>query len=242
MRFCRCIFPVMLLFPFAWCLKGQTVTCSSNDQEKHYCVADTRQGARLVKQASTVECIEGKTWGWDEEGIWVDQGCGGQFALGKAEAGSGTAPPDHPAIKQPTKVEQRITCTSDDGRRNDCDADLKGATVQLARQLSPSPCTEGSSWGHSDKEIWVDRGCRGEFVVQRQGEFVEVSCDKSVGKKEAKKLVEECLKVSAATDPCNPANSCVLIKEEIRRSCGLLGGGAPKFCEDYKKPTGPPAP
>jgi hypothetical protein len=235
-RIYRWIMMLALLFPFVIGAKGQTISCSSaaTDSERHYCEADTRHGARLVKQTSAVECAEGKTWGWDEEGIWVDQGCAGEFALRKADA---DAAPEHPPIKDKpaTPKEQRISCTSNDGRRNYCDADLQGATVQLVRQSGASPCMEGSTWGHDDKQIWVDRGCRGEFVILTKGEFVEKSCDKTIGKKAAKVLVDQCVQISPATHPpCNAANSCVLIKEEIKRSCGLREKDAPKFCEEFR--------
>ena len=38
--------------------------------------------------------------------------------------------------------------------------------VQLNRQLSRTPCTEGYTWGYDRNAIWVDRGCRAEFLVQ----------------------------------------------------------------------------
>jgi hypothetical protein len=65
--------------------QGQVIPCSSDDGEKHYCEADTRYGARLVRQRSTAPCKEGESWGYDEEGIWVDKGCGGEFTLGRGE-------------------------------------------------------------------------------------------------------------------------------------------------------------
>ena len=231
----RLLFLLALLGPSAACLRGQTVSCSSSDGEKHYCEADTRYGAHLLKQTSTADCAEGKTWGWDEEGIWVNKGCAGQFELGKAPPPA--EPPAHPPVDQPAmRKEVRLACASNDGRRNYCDADLKGATVRLARQTGPSACTENLSWGHDEKGVWVDRGCRGEFLIASEsGSAGDAACDKTLGKKEAKKLVDHCRQVSPATHPpCNTANSCVLIKEEIRRSCALVGKDAPKFCEEYE--------
>jgi hypothetical protein len=233
----RFVFLLVLLFPFTVPLSAQTVSCSSDDGEKHYCEADTRYGAHLLRQTSTAECAEGKTWGWDEEGVWVNKGCAGQFTLGKTEPALEPAPEKHPPMKDNSaeKKEMRLTCMSNDGRRNYCDADTKGAMVKLLRQTGPSPCVEDSTWGHDDKGIWVDRGCRGEFAILPQGGAGDVSCEKSMGKKEARKLVDQCLQISPATHPpCNVANSCVLIKEEIKRSCALVAKDAPKFCEEYK--------
>jgi Protein of unknown function (DUF3011) len=65
--------------------------------------------------------------------------------------------------------------------------------VQLLRQTGPSTGEENFTRGHDDEGIWVDRGCHGEFVVVKQIGFGDVSCEKSLGKKEAKALVGRCL-------------------------------------------------
>jgi hypothetical protein len=57
-----------------------------------------------------------------------------------------------------------ITCSSDNGKRNYCTADTRSG-VRLVRQISGSPCQEGSTWGYDSRGIWVDRGCRAEFAV-----------------------------------------------------------------------------
>lgn len=61
------------------------------------------------------------------------------------------------------------------------------------------------------------------------------SCSVAVGIERAKRLVEECMAVSPATHPpCNVQNSCVLIINEIKRGCDLLGRNAPAYCNEYK--------
>ena len=165
MRIWRCISVlVAALLPFGgrtWMIPGaqerpvQIIPCSSDDGERHYCSADTRYGARLVRQRSQATCKEGESWGYDEEGIWVDKGCSGEFTLGRGEARGGAA----------GEVGGRaITCASDDGRRRVCPADTSNG-VQLVRQRSEAKCKEGSSWGHDAQGIWVDRGCQADFVV-----------------------------------------------------------------------------
>ena len=57
-----------------------------------------------------------------------------------------------------------LTCSSNDGKRVYCDADTRGG-VRLSRQVSGSPCTQGSTWGYDARGIWVDRGCRAEFEI-----------------------------------------------------------------------------
>jgi hypothetical protein len=284
--------------------QAQTLSCSSEDGGKKYCEADTRHGARLVKQRSDAACTQGATWGYDEEGIWVDKGCGGDFALGSSDAGdapglaqtvtctstnggrnycpvetrggvqivkqrSDTAcrqgvdwgfdnhgiwvnkgcsadflvgVPGHPGASalpvEPTS--QTVNCTSDNGRRNYCGINAPNAKVRLMRQSTATPCIEGSTWGYDGRDIWVDRGCRGDFLVQSGPEPIgpaskEKSCAKSAGKQQAKEWVAQCQEVSAGSHPpCSGENSCQVITEEIRRGCRLLGKDAPGFCADYR--------
>jgi len=165
MRICRCIFVlVAALSPFGRGAlarqapqerQAQIIPCSSDDGEKHYCAADTRHGARLVRQRSQAPCKEDESWGYDEEGIWVDKGCGGEFTLGRGEGGGDARSEGGGGT---------ITCASDNGRRKVCPADTSNG-VQLVRQRSDAKCKEGSSWGRDTHGIWVDKGCEADFVV-----------------------------------------------------------------------------
>jgi hypothetical protein len=62
---------------------GQVISCSSDDMHRHYCSADTRGGVRLVKQNSESSCRQGRSWGYDRRGIWVDHGCRADFQIGR---------------------------------------------------------------------------------------------------------------------------------------------------------------
>ena len=64
--------------------------------------------------------------------------------------------------------EGRLTCASNDGRYRYCRADTQNR-VQLVRQISNSRCSQGYSWGFDYRGIWVNRGCRAEFVYGRRG-------------------------------------------------------------------------
>jgi hypothetical protein len=73
-----------------------TVACSSNIGERRHCPADTSKGVALVRSAGEGPCLLGKTWGYDDRGIWVSDGCSGEFVVGRE------APPGAkaPGIKQ----------------------------------------------------------------------------------------------------------------------------------------------
>ncbi len=61
----------------------QLLTCASNDGRRTGCPANTSRGVQLIKQRSSAACIQGRTWGFDQRGIWVDRGCRADFALGR---------------------------------------------------------------------------------------------------------------------------------------------------------------
>ena len=59
--------------------------------------------------------------------------------------------------------QQRITCSSNNGNRNWCD--IGGSRdVRLVRQISGSACIRDNTWGVDRRGLWVDRGCRAEFI------------------------------------------------------------------------------
>jgi hypothetical protein len=63
---------------------------------------------------------------------------------------------------------QTLTCSSDDMGRHFCRANTSNG-VQLVHQRSGSPCTQGASWGYDSGGIWVDHGCRADFVLGGSG-------------------------------------------------------------------------
>jgi hypothetical protein len=102
--------------------------------------------------------------------------------------------------------------------RSDCIAELtRQRTDALEHQLD---CPEGDV-------SCVPRN-RADSVA------VDVPCLKSMGNAKSAVLVQRCIQVSPATHPpCNAANSCDLILDEIRRGCAMIGKDAPAFCTDH---------
>ena len=133
---------------------SQTINCSSNDGRRNWCDIGRARDAQLVRQISGSPCIQGRTWGVDGRGLWVDGGCRADFAIG----GGGFGPPQPP----PPQV---VTCSSDNGRRNWCDVGGR-RDIRISRQISGSACIQGRTWGTDRRGIWVDNGCRAEFFVR----------------------------------------------------------------------------
>jgi hypothetical protein len=142
---------------------GQTITCSSNNNNRNFCNADTRGGVRLSRQISGSPCVQNQTWGFNNNSIWVDRGCRAEFIVGGGNNNNwGPGRPGQGGNNQ----FQTITCSSNDGRRNFCNVNTRGG-VRLSRQISGSACVQNQTWGFNNNSIWVDRGCRAEFIVGR---------------------------------------------------------------------------
>jgi len=59
---------------------GYNVTCASEDNRYRSCAWNDRAGRPyLIEQFSNAPCIEGRSWGYTREGLWVDRGCRGRF-------------------------------------------------------------------------------------------------------------------------------------------------------------------
>ena len=58
------------------------ITCTSTKGQRQVCKADTAAGVALLRSTGESNCLLGNTWGYDSAGVWVSDGCGGDFALG----------------------------------------------------------------------------------------------------------------------------------------------------------------
>ncbi len=134
---------------------GRNVTCASDDMKRHLCRVDTSRGVQMINQRSGSPCIQGQTWGYSQQGIWVDRGCRADFYLGTGYRPGG---PGGPGYGGGTI----ITCSSNNGKRVYCAANTSRG-VRLTNQRSGSPCIQGQTWGYDGRGIWVDRGCRADF-------------------------------------------------------------------------------
>ncbi|HEU4522368.1 MAG TPA: DUF3011 domain-containing protein [Thermoanaerobaculia bacterium] len=135
--------------------------CESIDGRRSHCRADTDHGAVLTRQISDTACRYGRTWGIDENGVWVDNGCRAEFALGDPSLIRGGMISSAPAIA-PTLV-----CESENNGHKHCRADTRFG-VTLLRRLSDAKCERDRTWGVDDVGVWVTNGCRAEFVLERR--------------------------------------------------------------------------
>jgi hypothetical protein len=137
---------------------ARTVTCESNNNGQTRCPADTSFGVLLTSRISKNACDLGTDWGWDQSGIWVNNGCRAEFSVGGYRSAS--------LSPMTSSARPTLLCESKSGTRSFCRAET-AAGVSLLRQVSESTCEQGKSWGYNEQGIWVDKGCRAEFALGR---------------------------------------------------------------------------
>lgn len=144
-KFCLAIVVVLMAVPaFA---QDTRLRCESNGKLVQCGFAGTGT-VSLMRQLSKTACIQGKSWGYSGDTVWVDRGCRAEFLVTPITASIPTT---------------AVVCESGGGRHT-CAADTRFG-VHLSRQLSKHGCMEGKDWGYTSNGIWVDRGCRAEFIV-----------------------------------------------------------------------------
>ncbi len=131
---------------------GDRFVCESYRGGRQHCRADTSGGVRLVRQIGYNSC-QGN-WGYDYYGVWVTNGCRGEFQIDRYQ--------DHYG-----RTDDIIRCESYSYRRQTCARNLNGAEVQLIHQLSNRSCR--GNWGYNQNEIWVANGCKADFWVSGSG-------------------------------------------------------------------------
>jgi predicted porin len=101
MRFPRIMITLSLVVCWVACAAAQqnpvqatvssVVSCVSSGSQRQYCGADTGAGVVMLRQISETNCLLGRNWGYDGQGVWVSEGCGGEFATGSTSRSA--APP-----------------------------------------------------------------------------------------------------------------------------------------------------
>jgi hypothetical protein len=129
----------------------------------------------IERQISNSACIEGRSWGYSRNGIWVSQGCRADFRVignnyddnyggnyGDTYGGNYGSNDGGSYGGNGYGNNQVVRCESNDGRSRTCPMDTRGG-VQLVRQISNTACIEGRNWGTNRGVVSVTDGCRAEF-------------------------------------------------------------------------------
>ncbi|MBX5461271.1 MAG: DUF3011 domain-containing protein [Steroidobacteraceae bacterium] len=141
------------------------VTCVSNDGQRHHCAADVSAGVALRRPTGTGACLLGRSWGYDDKGVWVTEGCGGEFLLGRSSHAA--QPPQSPSI-------------ADSGTRADGSADAdatvpdEGASPAASAE-APEPSVKRKPSREPERPTWGVLDTTGQGIVLHSSDRGEVA-------------------------------------------------------------------
>ncbi len=134
------------------------VKCESWNYRPARCAVDGRGDVR-IQRVIAGDCRQGATWGWDNNGIWVNGGCRAEFAVssgrGNRYANGGS--------RNDGGYSSIIKCESWDYKPARCPVAIRGG-VSIDR-VEGGDCVQGRTWGWDRNSIWVNGGCRARFRV-----------------------------------------------------------------------------
>src|SRR5690349_16270972 len=135
----------------------KSISCASDNGRRNECSADLR-GYRLrdIDQASRSDCVVGRTWGYDDRGVWVTEGCRATFHFDEARDRDHFRAydwRDHDRDRDYSAASDNKTvrCESRDGKRANCDADLHGYRLVDVKEMSHEDCDIGRNFGYDDR-------------------------------------------------------------------------------------------
>jgi hypothetical protein len=151
---------------FAQQVSMRSVTCESVDGERQHCSANTASGILMARSFGEGACLLGKSWGYDDAGVWVTDGCAAEFMV----AGSAPALAAEPPAKADapvTAAEPAPVATAQEPAAEPASAEvvLVEVDVPVEKKEVPEPANE--TWGYLDpgRGFLIGKGQYGEASI-----------------------------------------------------------------------------
>lgn len=132
---------------------GQLVHCVATATGRTYC-GDSHSHLTMSGSPDPA-CVEGRTWGRDERGVWVSSGCNADFSV--SDPGTETSHSHY--VDSSGRL---IHCVASASGRTYCGE--SHAHYVMAGTRDPD-CVEGQNWGFDDRGVWVSGTCNADFTM-----------------------------------------------------------------------------
>ena len=133
--------------------------CKSEKFQRKTCsVKGTVKALWLLRQKSDTPCVEGTSFGFFDDHVWVDNGCSARFEVIYATQSKSRWWND--------VSRTRISCKSGRYEPNTCSVGGPIRSLTLRQQKSHSRCVLGVSYGYEGEWVWVSDGCEAAFEVE----------------------------------------------------------------------------
>ena len=127
---------------------AEIVRCESIRGMRQECATPLPYGVYMARQLGGSGCTQGKSWGSDAAGVWVDNNCRAEFRT------------EH----DPQVADTRVDCDSDHGQVERCPADTRAGAL-IVEDDSNDHCVLGQSWGWESGTVWVSHRCHASFSL-----------------------------------------------------------------------------
>ncbi len=102
---------------------AERIKCESQGKDRHHCKVDIgRARVELRDRLSDHTCKQGKSWDYDEDGIWVDDGCRAEFEIIRRGGGYGRHDDDDDDDRGTSDGDMARACTDAAARQYDVGA------------------------------------------------------------------------------------------------------------------------
>ena len=116
------------------------ITCESRNYQQQTCPTGQRiTVAWVIEQRSSAPCIQGRSWGYQNNDIWVAEGCAADFGV------QGAGPPVVVAPQPVAPSAVSMICESREYQQQYCAAGRPIGRAWLVAQRSRAPCVQGQA-------------------------------------------------------------------------------------------------
>ena len=139
---------------------GQTIHCASRSRSRSrtHCGSATGDYSIVGRSAN---CIEGRTWGDADRGVWVSGKCSANFRLTSNYNDERGWRGERAEARRHDAFARSMRCESNGNWRTYC-GDVREGPYTL-RDGGNRYCVEGTTWGNDSRGLWVSGQCHGEF-------------------------------------------------------------------------------
>ena len=130
---------------------GQMIHCASRNRTRGrtHCGVPNQRYTLVGRSAN---CVEGRTWGRDQRGLWVSGKCSANFSMATRRDWRDDRRGDQA---------QNLRCESTGNGRTYCGDGSGRYTLTDTRNAY---CVEGRTWGTDQRGLWVSGNCRAVFT------------------------------------------------------------------------------
>lgn len=140
---------------------GHTIHCASRSRGRVRTQCGDHAGNYTIVGRSA-NCVEGRTWGDAQRGVWVSGKCSANFRLTSGYEGDRDWRGDRDDDRRHDAFARNLRCDSNGNWRTYC-GDVREGPYTL-RDTGNRYCVKGSTWGNDARGLWVSGQCRAEFV------------------------------------------------------------------------------